>query len=468
MQVPIINGVYMTPAADLRISYPVNMTPVAEQTGVSNGYLRLAEGIRTFGASVGPDRGAIVWNGECYRVSGQKLIKVLEDGDIEILGDVAGSDSEPVRFTYSFDRLAIASGGRLWYYFGGTLYQVVDPDIGDVLDVAWIDGYFMTTDGEFLVVTELNDPFAVNPLKYGSAEADPDPVEAILRLRNEIYAVNRNTIEVFSNTGGEGFPFAPVRGAQIQRGAVGPKAACVFAERIALLGSARNEQPSIYIAEGAQTTKISTREIDKLLSEYSELDLSKVVLEGIERDGHQHLYIHLPDRTAVYDLLASQQLGQPVWFYLTSTDAGFAQYTARYFVWCFNKWICGDPSDVWRFGYLSPDSGTHWGIKVRWEFQTGIVYNEGRGAIFGEMELFALVRPESVGDRPMISTCYSLDGMTWSQPRTISAGTIGSNKRIVWFNNGMMRDVRIQRFFGDAESRIAFARLDIDLQPLEY
>jgi hypothetical protein len=101
---------------------------------------------------------------------------------------------------------------------GSTLVQVTDPDLGVVLDVVWVDGYFMTTDGEFLVVTELVDPTQVNPLKYGSSEVDPDPVVALLKLRNEVYALNRNTIEVFDNVGGLLFPFQRIDGAQIQKG----------------------------------------------------------------------------------------------------------------------------------------------------------------------------------------------------------------------------------------------------------
>jgi hypothetical protein len=43
----------------------------------------------------------------------------------------------------------------------------------------------------------LNDPTAVDPLKYGSSEADPDPILAIRKIRNEVYALNRHTVEVF-------------------------------------------------------------------------------------------------------------------------------------------------------------------------------------------------------------------------------------------------------------------------------
>jgi hypothetical protein len=42
----------------------------------------------------------------------------------------------------------------------------------------WIDSFFMTTDGTYVIVTELSDPMQVKPLKYGSAEEDPDPSSA--------------------------------------------------------------------------------------------------------------------------------------------------------------------------------------------------------------------------------------------------------------------------------------------------
>jgi hypothetical protein len=35
----------------------------------------------------------------------------------------------------------------------------------------------------------------VDSFKYGSSEVDPDPVKALLKVRNEVYALNRHTIE---------------------------------------------------------------------------------------------------------------------------------------------------------------------------------------------------------------------------------------------------------------------------------
>jgi hypothetical protein len=467
MQIQILNGIYADTTPELRTAYPVNMVPVPKQSGISNGFLRPGDGIVANGTGPGTDRGGINWNGVCYRVMGTKLVTVASNGAVTVLGDVGGPTTELVTMDYSFDRLAIASGGRL-YYWNGALTQVTDPDLGVVLDVVWVDGYFMTTDGEFLIVTELTNPTQVNPLKYGSSEVDPDPVVALLKLRNEIYALNRNTIEVFDNVGGDLFPFARIDGAQLQKGVVGTFACCVYIDRIAFLGSGRNEAPGIYVGAAATTQKLSTQEIDNLLLTYTETQLATVKLEARNDKNHQHLYVHLPDRTVVYDASASEALGDQVWFTLTSTVAGFSQYRARNLVWAYDKWLVGDPQSS-AIGYLVQDTGHHWGQQVRWEFGTIIAYNEGNGAIFNRLELVSLTGSVALGTNPQISTSYSVNGLAWSQDKSIAVGTTGNTaKRLAWFQQGHMRNWRIQRFRGDSDAHISFARLEAQIEALAY
>ena len=464
MQIPVLNGVYTDSAADFRASYPVNMVPIPKEQGISNGYLRPADGLVANGAGPGISRGGINWNGTCYRVMGTKLVSIASDGVITTLVDVGGIGH--VRFDYSFDRLAIASSGRLYYWDGSTLTQVTDPDLGTVIDFCWIDGYFLTTDGEFLIVTELTDPTQVNPLKYGSSELDPDPIKSVIKHRNEVYALNRYTIEVFDNVGGDFFPFQRIEGAKIQKGTLGTFCACVFADAVAFLGSGRNESPCIYLASNASTIKISTREIDTLLQQFTESDLSNVVFETRNDKAHQHLWIRLPDRTIVYDASASQALGEPVWFSMVSTVAGFSAFRGIDLVWCYDKWLIGDADSV-NVGYLTDTVSSHFGETVRWEFGTTIVYNEGRGAIFHELELVCLTGRVAVGTDPQISTSYSVDGETWSQDKSIRVGKIGDRiKRVVWFQQGAMRNWRVQRFRGDSQAFISVARLEARLEPL--
>ena len=468
MQIPILNGIFADSSPDLRTSYPVNLVPVPKDSGISKGYLRPGDGIVANGYGPGIDRGGINWRGELYRVMGTKLVEIDSSGVVTELGDVGGPTNEMVTMDYGFGRLAIASGGRLYYWDESSLVQVTDPDLGLVLDVVWADGYYMTTDGSSLVVTELSDPTQINPLKYGSSEVDPDPIVALLKLRNEIYALNRNTIEVFDNVGGEFFPFQRIEGAQIQKGVIGTFGCCVFVNGIAFLGSGRNESPGIYVGVNATSEKLSTQEIDQILLGYTEAQLVTVKLEARNDKNHNHLYIHLPDRTIVYDATASQALQTPVWFTLTTSTIGFAQYRAKNMVWAYDKWLVGDTQSN-AIGYLVDNISSHWAQIVRWEFGTLIVYNEGNGAIFNEMELVSLTGSVALGVDPIITTSYSTDGQSWSQDRGIRVGTTGnSRKRLAWFQQGHMRNWRIQRFRGDSQAHMSFIRLEAQLEPLAY
>ena len=465
MQVPILNGIYTNTAGDFRVEYPRNMVPVILESGISNGYFRPADGIVSLGAGPGIDRGGIEWNGLLYRVMGTKLVSISSTNVVTVIGDVGGTGQ--VTFDYSFDYLAIASGGKLFLYRPSTgLQQVTDVDLGTVVDVVWVDGYFMTTDGQYLIVTELNDPFSVNQLKYGSSEADPDPVVALLKVRNEVYALNRHTIEVFDNVGGSLFPFQRIEGAQVQRGAIGTNACCVFMESIAFIGGGRNEAPAVWLISGSNAEKISSREIDLILSQFTEVQLSEVLMESKIDKGYRHLYIHLPDRTLVFDGAATSAAGAPVWFKLTSSIVGNSLYRARNLVWVYNKWMVGDPTST-SFGYLSDTLSSHWGDLNGWEFSTIILYNESRGLIFHEMELVALTGNSIFGTDPSIWTSYTEDGLTWSQERVCKAGQTGvRGKRLSWLQQGRMRQWRAQKFRGTSDAQLSVARLEARIEPL--
>lgn len=466
MQIPIIKGVYSGENADYKTGYPVNMVPVIQETGISNGYLRPVEGIVEIGEGPGNSRGAINWNGTHYRVMGSKLCEITASGAVTVLGDVGNDLDKKVTMDYSFDRLAIASAGSLFYWDGTDLTQVTDEDLGTALTVVWVDGYFMTTDGEYLVVTELADPTSVLPTKYGSSEIDPDPVEALLKLRNEIYAVNRYTIEVFSNIGGSDFPFQRVEGAQLQRGAMGTYCCCVHEEAIAFLGSGRNEAPAIYLGAGGDSVKISTREIDEILSQFTEEELSSSVLESLNDKSQSFLWIRLPDRTLVYDQVSSSALGVSVWFTMSNGVTSFEPYRARDIIYCYDRWQVGDTTSF-KLGKLDNSISTQFGDVSVWEFSTPVLYTESRGALIKKLELVALTGRSQSEYEPVITTSYSVDGRFWSQERPIYCGKYGERwKRLVWWRQGKLSNFRIQRFRGDSNAYIAVSRLEADIEPL--
>lgn len=465
-QIPIISGIYADTTPDYRSAYPVNLVPIPKVTGVSEGYLRVADGIVATGSGPGIARGGIEWRGVCYRVMGSKLVSIGRNGFVTEIGDVGGGGT--VSMTYGFDYLAIASGGNLFLYDGTTLSQNVDPDLGTVLDVKWIDGYFMTTDGESLVVTELGNPFSVNPLKYGSSEVDPDPVVAVVRLRKEAYAINRYTIETFTNVGGNFFPFQVISGAQVFRGAVGTHAVTTFLDGLVFVGSGRNEAVAVYIASGGSTQKISTREIDEILNGYTEAELAQAVLEVKTDEGQQILYIHLGRGTLCFDGIGSQALGQPIWYKLSSSVNGSGPYRGIHHVRCYGRWLVAD-TETAAIGQLDKAVSTHWGAPVVWEFTTPIVYNEGKGVVVHALELQALNGSAKFDSLAFVSHTYSDDGVNWSMPRRIPLGVAGNRtKPIKWARLGMFRQQRMLRFSGDSNAPISIARLDAELEALAW
>ena len=461
--IPILSGIYTDTAGDIRTSYPRNLYAVPKSNGVSEGYLRPAEGLVSFATGPGQDRGGINWKGAHYRVMGTKLVNVSAAGVVTTLGDVGSSGQ--VQLEYSFDRLAINSGTNL-YYWNGTLTQVTDPDLGPVLSVTWVDGYFVTTDGTSIVVTELNDPLSVNPLKYGSAESDPDPIVRVMRVRDELNAIGRYSVEAFQNVGGELFPFARIDGARISKGAVGRDACCLFQDSIAMLGSGRNEPISVYLGYQGTANKIATREIETILEGYTEADLSLALVETRMTKVNQFIYIHLPDQTLVYDAAASAATELPVWLTLTTSVVGKAQYRAQNWVYAYNRWTFGDPQ-TFNLGQPSDSISSHYGAVNGWDFQTEMLYGEGAGGIINQMELVALPGRVNMTANPVIWTSYSLDGVTYSTEMAISTGTIGQyDKRLVWRRQGFFKNWRVQKFRGVSDSHLSVARLELTAEAL--
>ena len=465
MQVPILSGIYTNDASDYRVSYPLNLEPVPIDTGLSGGYLRPADGLVLAGTGPGQDRGGINWNGTHYRVMGTKFVSISASNVVTVIGDVGGSGQ--CVFTYGSTYLAIVSSLKMYYWDGTTLTQVTNIYLGNVIDAEWVDGYYMTTDGTNLVVTELNDPFTVNPLKYGSSEADPDPIVGLLKFLNEIYAVNRYTIETFQNVGGAFFPFQRVEGAIIPRGALSRDCCCIYMDQIAFLGGAKNESPAIWIGLNGQSQKLSTREVELIFDNYTLAQLSTVLIETRVSSAQNLLYVHLPDQTLVFNGIATQVLQKPVWYRLSSSLDGIGAYRGRNIVRVNDNWYIGDPSTSGQFGVFSELVSSHFGNVVGWEFGTQILYNEGNGALFHELELVALPGRAAFGANPTITTQYSVDGTSWSMPKSRTAGTNGQRmKRMTWFNQGFMRNWRVQRFRGTSDAHISFSRLEARLEPL--
>jgi len=463
-QVPILSGIVAEFGPGLERSLPVNLFPIAEPgdgsgTGISRGYLALASGAVRTAEATGASRGAALFGSVQVRVFGDGFYTVTE-GKPTRVGTVA-TNGLPASFAEGFGRIGIASGNKLYYWDGTGLMAVTDEDLGNALSVTWLDSYFVTTDGTSLVATDLADPTSINPLRYGSSEADPDPVLAVHALRGELYALNRYSIEKFVNAGAQGngnvWPFQRSRGSQIPKGVVGSHAWADFAETFAFCGSARNEAPRIYLAGAGQAIGISPRTVDDALGRLTDVQLGAVELETVNVSGQLRLYVHLPDRTYVYHYAASNLLDVPVWSVLRGGSAGDQGYALRHFLLSGGEWWAGAANALARVDDTRADV---LGEAISYRFDTPLLYNEGRVAFVPMLELV----PLGSGAGP-VALSWTDDEVTWSQPRFCGTGARGRrDARPAWLRLGRIRSWRGYRFEGRATAPVGFARLDATLE----
>lgn len=460
-QIPLLSGIRATPQADFEAVYPINLEPIIIDTGIAQGYLKFCAGTTARGTGPGTMRGSINWNGVVYAVMGSKLVRVGATGNAIELGEV-GDNGLPVSLDYSFDYLSIGSNGNLFYWDPvNGLRQVTDPDLGTVVDHIFIDGYNMTTDGEFLVVTELNDPMQVDPLKYGSSESDPDPVTGLIPLSNEVYALNRYSIDVFQNVGGNGFPFAVIPGAVIPRGCVSRSAKCLIGESGVFVGGGRNEALGVYQIGAGQSQKLSTREIDEILAQVP--DPTQIVLEGLSYGDQQRLLIHLPDKTLVFLPEASSAAKELVW-YIRQGKEGV--YRPRFFTPAYGVWTCGDASGN-EIGTLDNAATTDFGDVRPWQLTTRYIYNESRGAIVHSVELVGLPGRTPFGEAGVVFFSRSLDGETWGEERAVPTGAFGQRGiRVQHRPHWRMSNYLAIRCRGNDLAHAGWARMEAQIEPL--
>ena len=316
---------------------------------------------------IGIDRGAL-WNerhNEHYRVSGDSFIKVDANGSSTVLGTVSGLDTASL--PYSFNTQGVLVDGRFWLYdkSGGTFTEVTDPDLGDPIDASWIDGYYIFTDGEYIYHTDIASETSIDPLKYATAEFSPDATLGVAKTSdNKFRAFGRYTIEDFVNQANENFAFTRLTGRAIPRGIVGTHCKCEVNEKWYIMGGGKKEAVSIFVLGVGSSGKIASREIDKIIGQYTEAELADSVLEARGEDDYSYLIVHLPNETLLYNVNIGEAFGpDQAWSLLKSDVLGNTPWRGKFglFEPRLGKWVYGDrqTSDL---GILEESVPTHYGF----------------------------------------------------------------------------------------------------------
>ena len=344
------------------------------------------------------------------------------------------------------------------------------PAPGYIVNVRYVQGYFAFTDGQYLILTDIVNPTTVLDADgFYQSQSDPSTVQGMLLIRNEMYLIMRYTMDVLYNTGTGNMPFAPILGAQSMKGCVGSQAFCYLENTIFFIGGARNEDVGVYVGYNGVNNKVSTREIDLLLNTYTTDQLSQIFVEKVFFRDVNCVFIHLPDRTLVYDAGATVKAQKQVWYVLTSALAKgvFSAYLGIDFQVLNGSITMGHPGDD-RLGVYVDTLASNWETAVRWEVSTSVIFNVTNGISISSAELVCMQGTMQTLQGSVVGTDFSQTGLEWSVPRYVSANIYGETmKRIIFLRLGWARTRFIQRFFGDSNGPLSIVALVMDISGLD-
>ena len=462
--ITLLKGDSIGVETDYRDSLPVNMSAInREMFGVA-GYMLQQPGLTKYGEGIGVDRGGL-WNerhNEHYRVSGDSLIKVDSGGNSTDLGTISGLDT--VSLPYSFNTQGILADGRFWLYSSGTgLVEVVDADLGNPIDAVWIDGYYFFTDGEYLLHSDLATETSIDPLKFATSEFSPDPTKGVGKTTdNKAIAFNRYSTEYFANTANINFAFTRLPTRAIKLGIVGTHCKCEMLDQWFVMGGRKEEDVSIHIIGVGQTKKIASREIDKIISKYTEDQLSISVLEARVIDDYHYLIVHLPNEVLLYNHeIASVAGAAQAWSILKSDVLGNAQWRGKHglFEPRLGKWVYGDKQGF-TLGILDDSVATHYGNISEWVINTPFLHMDSMS--IDQIEIETIPGHTTEKDATVfLSLTY--DGVTYSQEVTMSyGGPSDFTKRFIEYCLGYVPDWVGFRLRGATRSRMSFGKATIN------
>ncbi len=460
-QVPIIKGDKIGIETDYRDALMVNMYAVKRDILGAKGYILTYPGLTEFGTGSGIDRGAIYNSRQemQYRVSGSDFISVDTLGNTTVLGSVSGT--EQVVLPYSFNTQAIIAGGNYYLYDETNGFrQVLDTDVGAPIDCVWVDEYYFFTDGEYIYHTTTGDEEAIDQTNYATSRFSPDPTLGLfLTQDNKVMVMNRYTTEYFVNDGTIEFSFVNVPTRAQKIGIVATHAKCESGGVVFITGGRRDESVGVHIVGIGSTQKISSREIDKIIEQYTEPELSDMRMESRQEGDVTFVLVHLPNETLCFNATIAGTFGlEQAWCILKTDIQGDDTYRGINGVFDARiaEWIYGDKIDS-RLGKLDNESAEHYGETVESIFYTPAINLETLSVDRVELET---ISGFTTTDDATVAFSQSSNGLTYGLEYWMQYGTQNDyGQRFRTRRVGYVRDWASYKFRSASKSRMAFCNM---------
>ncbi len=464
VQLEISTGFYQSESLPLSAQRCINQIPIIPQPQGQVLNQRALFGtpgistVATTGATItGVNRGSQVMNGVPFFVNGNSLFSISSTLVVTNHGTITGSGR--VSLANNGTKLCIVvPGGEAFVWDGTTLTQITDVNFRISDTVVFKDGFFVFTasDGTVFFNSALNDPLTFDGLDFGTAEIDPDRIIAGHVNHNELFILGTETIELFQNVGGSGFPFQRIPGANVQKGCHAKFTPINFDNTFVFAGGGKNEKTSIWKVTGSSSVqRISTSAIDFAIQEFTSDEISNAFSYAYSEDGNTFVGFtfesadRIPAKTFEYNATSSALSGRSVW-HERQTGVVDDRWRVNSIVQAYNKFLVFDNVDG-RIGDLDKNVFDEYGNVIFRQKSSTPFSNRGKSQFWGEIELTlegGVGLTTGQGSDPVIRMDFSDDGgRTFSSEFSRKAGKIGEfSKRIIWRRQGRIPEHRVIRF----------------------
>jgi hypothetical protein len=226
------------------------------------------------------------------------------------------------------------------------------------------------------------------------------------------------------------------------------------------MGGPKDADISIYAIGTGSVINIASREVSKLISKYSESDLSTCLLESRTIDGYPYLIVHLPDETLLFNFKIAELSGVDNAWSLLVTGTDNAVYRAINGVLDPRRaqWTYADKNTA-QLGYLDNTSAEQYGDIAEWLIYTPFVYLET--ASIDELSVETIPGFTTTSDATaFISMTY--DGVNYSMEHSLMYGLPSKyGYRFGAYRLGYVDNYFSIRLRGASRSRMAFAAANI-------
>lgn len=454
---------------DYRDAVPVNMYGVLKPILGAAGYMYQMPGITSFGQGDGVDRGGIwvstpSFEGH-YRVSGNSLIRVDQNGLSTVLGTVPGVEQVPMDFT--FNNVILVADGKVYYYNSSAGLRVI-PLLGfdkPIISIVFVAQFVVITDGQFIRHSDILDEESFPINNEAVAEFSPDKTLTLKKNEdNELVVPGQFSIEHFVfNAAPTGFAFTPLDRKATKLGISGTMSIDEMDATYYLVGRREETSPSCYIYSAGTGQKIASREIEQILEGYTDDQLSVCTVDAISLDKVDLIFFHFPDQTYLFNATLAQAQGVDNAWSLVKTGTYDADYRARNFVRDprIGEFVVGDKLGA-NLGILDKKVATQYGEIAEWILYTPIIKLETMSINLLEIETI----PGIVNDIEDATVFVSRteDGRIYGKEWTELYGNRWDyNQRFEIRRFGYVRNWIGFKFRGTSRNRMAFGLLNVEV-----